>query len=478
MTTAKKLSLLTLVMLIFVPTFGFRNVTTNAVALGPAAIPSWLVVSIFFFLPLSAIIAELASANQEKGGGIYSWVECSLGEKWAFISTWSYFVANLFYLQYVFARLPVMVSWAIFGENRFTDANADWLPYMGMVLCILLTLVAVRGVRSFSRLSDVGGPLTIVLVVVFIVFAIVGWLLGEPPATAFTSANVIPDFGLTYFATFAWLLLAVAGAEVAGTYITDVDKPKRNFPRGVIIATLLVAAAYIVGSIAVSLVASPAALEEAGLANAEYVVYQILAEEFGLNGAIMVRVFAAVTFVASVGAFVVWMESPIRAMFADVPKGTFPRFLTSKDKNGTLKNALWLQAAVLLVLIAIPLIGIGGVESFFVLVTNMTALSLVIPYALLVVAYVVFRYKKMDAPFTMLKADAGAYTAAGVALALSLAAYFGAGLDYVMGTESTGEAIRLVLETYAGPILLIAVGYGYVWLHKRRYLANEEKLAA
>ena len=56
--------------------------------------------------------------------------------------------------------------------------------------------------------------------------------------------------------------------------------------------------------------------------------------------------------------------------------------------------------------------------------------------------------------------------------------YLGAGLDYVMGTESAGEAIRLVLETYAGPILLIVVGYGYVWLHKRRYLANEEKRAA
>ncbi|MCU0486115.1 MAG: amino acid permease [Anaerolineales bacterium] len=471
MKTAKKLSLLTLIMLIFVPTFGFRNVTTNAVALGPAAIPSWLVVSIFFFLPLSAIIAELASANQGKGGGIYSWVECSLGAKWAFISTWSYFVANLFYLQYVFARLPVMVSWAIFGENRFTDANANWLPYMGMILCVLLTLIAVRGVRSFSRLSDVGGPLTIVLVVLFVVFAIVGWLLGEPSATEFTARNVMPDFDVTYFATFAWLLLAVAGAEVAGTYITDVDKPNRNFPRGVIIATLFVAAAYIIGSLAVSLIASLEALTEAGLANAEYVVYQILAENFGLNGAIMVRLFAAVTFVASVGAFVVWMESPIRAMFADVPEGTFPRFLTSKDKNGTLKNALWTQALVLLVLIAIPLFGLGGVEAFFELVTNMTALSLVIPYILLVVAYIVFRHKKMEAPFTMLKADQVAYIAAGITLVLSVAAFFGAGLDYVIGAESTSEAIGAVLQTYGGPIILIVVGYGWTLLTQRQYLA-------
>jgi amino acid transporter len=284
----------------------------------------------------------------------------------------------------------------------------------------------------------------------------------------------MPDFDITYFATFAWLLLAVAGAEVAGTYITDVDKPQRNFPRGVIIATVLVAAAYIIGSLAVSLVASPEALEEAGLANAEYVVYQILAESLGLDGAITVRLVAFVTFVASVGAFVVWMESPIRAMFADVPKGTFPRFLTKKNEAGTLKNALWTQCLVLIVLIAVPLFGLSGVESFFVLVTNMTALSLVIPYFLLVVAYVVFRYKKMGAPFTMLKADAGAYTAAGVALALSLAAYLGAGLDYVMGSESTGEAIGLVLQTYAGPILLIAVGYAFSWFTMRRYLAKRD----
>ncbi len=472
MSTAKKLSLWTLVMLIFVPTFGFRNVTSNAVALGPAAIPSWLVVAIFFFLPLSFIIAELASANKERGGGIYSWVECSLGEKWAFISTWSYFVANLFYLQYVFARLPVMVSWAIFGQNRFTDANAQLLPYMGMILCVLLTWIATRGVRFFSKLSDVGGQLTIILVALFVVFAILGLLIGTQSATEFTAESVIPGFDVTYFATFSWLLLAVAGAEVAGTYILEVDKPTRNFPRGVLIATVLVAVAYVIGSFAVSLVASPEALTQAGLKDAEYIVYQLLAENWGLNGGIIVRLVAFVTFAGSIGAFVVWMESPIRAMFADVPEGTFPRFLTKKDEAGTLKNALWAQCVVLLFLIAIPLIGLNSIDAFFTLVTDMTALSLVIPYILLVVAYVLFRYRKMEAPYTMLKSDQSAYIAAGVTLVLSIAAYFGAGLDYVIGAESAGAAIGAVLQTYAGPILLIVVGYGLTLLTKRKYLAE------
>ncbi len=92
------LSLWALVMLIFVPTFGFNNITVNGVALGPAAIPSWIIVCVLYFLPLTAIIAELASANQDKRGGLYSWIDCGLGPKWAFFGTWSYFISSLFYL--------------------------------------------------------------------------------------------------------------------------------------------------------------------------------------------------------------------------------------------------------------------------------------------------------------------------------------------------------------------------------------------
>ena len=83
MKDTKKLGLWTLVMLIFVPTFGFGNIASNAVTLGPAAIPSWLIVALLFFLPLSIMIAELASANKDKEGGLYTWIECSIGPKWA-----------------------------------------------------------------------------------------------------------------------------------------------------------------------------------------------------------------------------------------------------------------------------------------------------------------------------------------------------------------------------------------------------------
>ncbi|WP_426350745.1 amino acid permease [Alloiococcus sp. CFN-8] len=158
--------------------------------------------------------------------------------------------------------------------------------------------IATKGVKRFSKISDFGGKFTIGVTVIFIVFAVLGYFMGTPSATEFTSASVIPKLDVEYFSTFSWLLFAVAGAEVAGTYISEVDNPKKTFPKGVFLGTLFVALAYIIGSFALCLIASPEVLTEAGIKDAAYVV---------------------------------WMESPIRAIFSEVPANTFPKFLTEKE---------------------------------------------------------------------------------------------------------------------------------------------------
>jgi len=453
-------------MLIFVPTFGFNNITTNGVALGPAAVPSWILVCLFYFLPLTAIIAELASVNQDRSGGIYSWIETSLGHRWAFFGTWSYFISNLFYLQFVFARIPVMASWALYGENRFTDTNVALLPYFSIVLCLLLTWIATRGVHTFSRLSNLGGKLTFAVTGGFILFAFLGYVTGTPSATEFSVDTMTPELSTSYFATFSWLLLAVAGAEVAGTYIHEVDDPLRNFPRGVIMATMLVGGAYIIGSFAVGLVASPETLAEAGLKDAIFVVHMLLAESWGLSGDLVVRLFSLIFLVTSIAAYVVWIESPLRAMFSEVPAGTFPEALTRRDERGGFTQALWIQAGVVIILIAIPLIGLESVEAFFRLVTDLTALSLVIPYLILAAAYLVFRMREKAGPFTMLPSRRLAVAVALGTVIISLAAFFGAGIDSFVDAESTPEAARAILMTYGGPVLLIALGYGFTRLAK------------
>ena len=470
MTTTKgALGLWTVVLLIFVPTFGFRNITNNTVALGAASIPSWLIVALMFFLPLSIIIAELASSSSNKGGGLYSWIESGLGDRWAFIGTWSYFVAGLFYLQTVFSKIPVAISWALFGENRISDDMAQVLPLLAIGFAILLTWVATRGVQNFSKLSDWGGIFTIIATVVFIAFAFLGNWKGAAPATEITTQTMTPAFDLTYFSTFSWLLFSVAGAEVAGTYAKETHNAKRNFPLAVLIATVMIGLAYVIGSVAVSLVMSPEAIKAAGLKDSNFVVYQVLADQWGLNGKAAVQFYSAIFVVTALAAYVVWMESPIRAMFSDVPVNTFPRFLTATDGNGILRNALWTQCAILVVLIAVPMLGIGTVEGFFRLLTDLSSLSLVIPYIVLVAAYIKFKSKRRhDGDFVIIKSKAAAYAMAAICLTLGASGFVGAGLDYIDKAASLTDALPSLLITYGGPIFLILAGLVWVSINRKR----------
>ncbi len=453
----KKIKLWALVMMIFVPTFGFGNIASNAVYLGPAAIPSWIIVSVLYFLPLCGIIAEMASANPDKGSGLYSWINQSIGEKWAFIGTWAYFIGILFYLQMVFSRIPIAASWALLGRNVFDDSNAYLLPILSIFICIAMTYIATIGVSKFSKLADFGGKFTLAATVIFIVMALVGYFSGTPSATQFTPETVIPEFSLKYFSTFSWLLFAVSGSEVAGTYIMQTENPKKNFPKAMILATIFVALSYILGSIAIQLIASPELLEKAGIKDAGYIVYDIIANNFGLNGKIVVQIYAAINLITSIAAYIIWIESPIRAMFGEVPEGTFPLFLTKKREDGILANALWTQCAVLVVLIAIPLLGLGSIDAFFKMLTDLSSLAVVIPYVVLIYAYLVFRKNNKNLSFKFFKSDTLAYTLAYIALILSCAGFLGAGLDYVI--DSSGiEGVILVIQTYGGPIILTLVG--------------------
>ena len=464
----KKIGMWSLVMVVFVAAYGFSNVTSNLVYIGLAAIPSWILVAVLYFIPLTIMIVELAAANKDKSAGIYSWIECSLGTTWAFVGTWSYYITSIFFLQMVFGKLPVVVSWAIFGEDRFTDETAFIIPWLAIGLVVALTFIAVLGVERFSKISDLGGQLTLIATVLFIVFAIVGYVGGiTPSASEFTAANLTPGFDVNYFSTFSWLLLAVCGSEVAGTYIGQVDNPRKTYTRSVMIATTILLVSYILGSIAVCLIMSPDEISKYNIADSQFIVFKILGDDFGISGKILVQIYAFINVISSVACYVVWMESPIRAMFSDVPEGIFPKAFTKSRSDGTMVNALWMQCAVLFVLMAVPAIGLKSLSNFFVLITNLCSLSTIVPYAILVFAYYAYRHKNKQPDFSIIKSSAAAKAMSIVVLIVSVAGFFGAGLGDVVGV-SAAEAVKNVAKDYGGPVLLLFVGWIIISIHRNK----------
>jgi amino acid transporter len=453
------MSVMTVSMIIVVTTFGIANVIDNLVEMGLASVPSWVAVGFLYFLPLALILAEFASDSRGRTGGIYSYMERGLGPTWAFVGTWSYFVANLVYLQSVFSRLPIRVSLAVTGRDVF-DAVTWILPLLGVGICVAATYLSTRGVRVFSHLADWVGKGTLILVAGLIAVPIVVVLAtGRSSANAFTADALTPKLDLDYFSTFSWLLFAVAGAEVAAPYVKEIRNPERDFPRAIFLTTVLIGFIYVLATVAVALIIPLDALTKAtGL----YDIWLYWADILGIGGAAGTAIArACMTFIVlgAVAAYVIWMESPIRAMFAEVPAGTFPARFTRRDAEGTHHGALWIQAAVVSVLILVPLFsiltGASGSERFISLLNDLSSLSLVIPYVFIALAYIRARRTGMDAPFKMARSTGLAVAIGVLVLVVSGLGYFGAGLFALQAETIDWIYVAIV---YGGPAAVILLG--------------------
>lgn len=452
----RRLSITTVALLTVVAVFGFSNVPDNLAALGLSAIPSWIVVGLIYFLPFTLILAEFSSALPEKRGGIYSYMELGLGPTWAFVGTWSYFVANLVYLQMVCSRLVINLSLATTGRDVFE--NMTWaVPLLGVGSCLGLTYLSSRGVRIFSRVVGVVGRAFLFAVFGLIALAVGAVVFGmHESATTYRAVDLVPSLDLDYFSTFAWLLFAVAGAEAAGPYIHDTKNPQRDFPRAILAATLLVATLYVLGSIAISFLLP---VDSINKATAVFDAWHALATMLGLPAQLLARTLMTLFVLVSIVGYVIWMESPIRVMFADVPAGTFPAFLTRRDEHGTHHQALWTQALVVCLLILVPLLsiltGLSGSDGFISLLNDLSSLALVIPYLFVSVAYVRARRAGMIAPFQMARSTPVAIGIGVMTIVVSSFGYLGAGL-YALQAETIDWTY--VATVYLGPGILIALG--------------------
>jgi amino acid transporter len=459
----------TVAMLILVATFGLTNVVDNLVSMGLSAIPSWFVVGMLYFLPLSLILAEFAS-DTKASGGIYSYMERGIGPFWAFVGTWSYFVANIVYLQMSFSKLPTRLSLSLTGVDAFAS-NATLIPLLAVAICVLLTYIATRGVQIFSRLANWVGKATLVmaasLIVVPLMMVIFG---GAKSANTFSIEEMKPTFDLTYFATFSWLLFAVSGSEVAAPYVNQVKNPARDFPRAILFSTFLICAIYVLASIAVVFVFP---LDQLTKTTGLFDIWLGWSEQIGLPGITVAKVFMTIINISLIAAIIIWAESPIRAMFAEVPKGTFPAVFTRRDATGTHRKALWIQALVVVVLILIPLAsnltGSNTSEHLFGLLNDMSSLSLVVPFVFIALAYIQARRKGMDAPFKMVRSTPLAVGIGVAVVVVSALGYFGAGL-FALDAETIDWVY--VVTIYGGPLLLIGLGIALRYASLASYHKN------
>lgn len=391
----ERLGSVALMLMTFSAVFAFPSIVNNSIQIGLATIPGYIFGTVFYFLPFILMIAEFASANSENESGMHSWLSSVLGEKWAFLGAWSYFFVNLFFFCSLLPNTLIYGSYAFLGSNVFQgEHSTKIIALISIALFWLMTWVCIKGVSWISKVTSIAGSARLFMGVAFVVLAfIVVFGFGKEPAQTFDVQTIKPNLNWTFFMTMAWILQAVGGGESIGVYIKDVKGGNRTFVRTMIGATIVVGIMYILGAVAVGFIV-PNEVLKGNFSNGIFDIFKILGSYFHIPGVVMVRLVGIILFVGSLGSLALWTAAPVKVFFSEIPEGVFGKWLVKTNDEGNPTNALIVQGIIVTVLLIIPALGIGNMDSFLETLINMTASTSLLPVLFLLIAYIGLRWKK------------------------------------------------------------------------------------
>lgn len=453
----KYLSVTAMVMIIFVAVFGFGNIASNFKASGTQSTSMFIMGAIIYFLPMCLIMSEFASYAKDRTGGIYSWIDIGLGKNVAYYALWSYFVANIFYLPTLASRVPTYLSFTFTGDANIGDFSMALLSAVSLLVALL---IGIKFEKKFSKVSTLTGYISLIIAGVFLVGGI-GTYMGffGVPATELTVKSLVMPIDTkenlgNFLSTFAWIIFAYAGSELVGTYVDRVEKPERDFSKGLLFSALLIGILYVLGVISIAAFGTPEAYSEVSLVNSVISGYAFMGSAFGL-GLWFVKVIGFVYTIITLVALVLWSLALSKAVFSEAPKGTFPAWMTKKTKGGILKNALIFQTTLSFLFILITTFGGESAGDLYYKIYDMSTMAFTLPYLFLSIAYIKFRRDGHRSPFQMCKNNTLACIIGVIVVLLNVAAIIFAGYDL---SKPLAEQMDVIKLYYGGLAMFLIIG--------------------
>ncbi|MBW9158239.1 glutamate/gamma-aminobutyrate family transporter YjeM [Clostridium tagluense] len=493
--STKHLTLVSLVLMIFTSVYGFNNIPRSFYKMGYAAIPWYILSGITFFIPFAFMMAEFGAAFKNEKGGIYSWMAKSVGAKFAFIGTFMWYSSYVIWMVNVASTVWIPISNAIFG----TDTTKTWglfgltgpkfLGILGICWIIFVTFISTKGLDKIKKVTSLGGSAVALLNIVLFIGAILVFIGNHghlaQPITGISSfidspnpkfvGNVLQSFAFVVFAIFAY-----GGIEVVGGLVDETENAEKNFPKGVVISAVVISIGYSLGIFLVGIFTNWSSVmndKSVNLANAGYVVMAnlgySLGNAFGASQATSVAMGHGVArfvglsmFLALSGAFFTLMFSPLKQLIEGTPAKLWPGKM-AEMKNGMPQKAMWVQAAIVCIMIfLVSVVGGDSMKKFIEILVSMTNVAMTLPYMFISFAFLPFKKNKaIVKPFEIFKTDRSALIWTVVVMfTVGFANFFS-----IIQPALEGD-LPTTIWSVAGPIFFTAVAWSMYNSYEKIYL--------
>lgn len=474
----KSLGLYDIVLMNVTAIIGLRWITIAAAG-GASSVFMWIFAAFMFFVPLGLVSSELAT-GWPKQGGLYVWVKEAFGDKPAFITSWFYWINNLFYYPSLLAFIavtlaflidPLLVQHGLLTGNATLADSKLYVCGLTLVLFWLLTFINCKGIRIGKWLANLSGLFGTIMpgLTIIVLGAASVFLLKRPIPTDYSFDKLIPS--LSSFSDISFLstlMFAMAGIELTPTLAGDTENPEKTFPRATLISAVIIAIIYIIGTVAMTMILSP---DKIGSASGIMAAMKLLSSE--LNFPFLLTGMAIMITLGNFGGVGVWIIGPIKMLFESTRQGVFPEFFVRLNDDGMPRNAMIVQA-FLITLITLCTSFMPSVESMYEVLILMTTITYFIPYILLFGAFIKLRKSHPDTPrpYRVPGGNPGAWLVAGIGLFSVMLGIF---LPFVPGKDlTTVQAITIYeLEIAGGPLLFGLAGFLLYRRFERKSLAPD-----
>lgn len=356
-----------LAMMAFVSVWGFGNIVNNFANQGLTVIVSWILIIGLYFVPYALMVGELGSVFKESKGGVSSWIRGTFGTTLAYFAGWTYWVVHIPYLAQKPQAALIALGWTVKQDGNFIkDMNPMTAQLLTLAVFLLFLWIASRGITSLKVIGTIAGTSVFVMSLLYVVLMLAAPAIrGIQPATVdFSIKKLVPNFNFSYFTTLSMLIFAVGGSEKISPYVNNMKKPSKDFPKGMIALATMVAISALLGSIAMSMMFDANNIPSDLKMNGQYYAFQILGEYYGV-GKLFIVIYALANLLAQISGLVFSIDAPLKVLLADGDKNFIPKALTKTNKYGAPINGYIMTAVLVGILIIVPALGIGDMNSLF-----------------------------------------------------------------------------------------------------------------
>lgn len=334
--STKPLGTFTVGMLSLAVVISLRNLPLTAKH-GLSTIFFYILAVSLFMIPYALISAELASFKPQ---GIYIWARDALGKGWGFFAIWMQWFHNMTWYP---AMLAFIACTLVYKINPELAHNKKYLASVILAGFWGLTFFNFLGVSSsalFSSICVIVG--TLIPGAILVTLAALWIIKGNPIAINFAWKELIPDFSdISSFVMLAGLLLALCGLEANANLASDIENPKKNYPKAVLIGGISTLLILVLGSLSIAIVIPK---EEISLVSGLIRSFTLFFDKYNLGW--MTSVIVVMTIAGSIGELNAWMFAGTKGLFTSTQNDCLPKLFKKVNKRNVPINLMLFQGIV------------------------------------------------------------------------------------------------------------------------------------